>query len=1127
MNYQSRYQTQIGWLFIFVLTLLIAGCGGGGSSSGGQPSGELSVQADTGDIIGIRVGETANLDGSASSTTSGSLTYKWSFTHKPQASKTAVLINENSVNPTFVPDVIGTYMVQLVVTAGGISSQRAIALVEASTSGNVTGDVRVHTSFPSQCLNCHDGRFSDANVNPGIILPKSGNHISTTNMCQACHTTFGFKLIRYVDHKEVFGNCSSCHDGVVAIGKSQFHVKTTAECSDCHNTTSFLELDVNGNYDHTGITSGCVNCHNGKTAIGINHNPDTFDKSNNDCVFCHSTTTFTGAFPDHSVILDNVAAGTDRCDNCHGSTAIGPKVGHPDITPVDCGSCHSVKQFSLGGVYNHRVDASILPCESCHNDNNSINARGKAAATNPTHLGTTEDCGTCHGVGGGDFAFGILDHNGPTTAGKRCDSCHDDSTAVGKSANHIETQITPTVVDCNVCHTPGNFATGTFDHLSANTGTLVCSDCHNNTNSVGKNATHIPTALECDSCHTADTPTTPSTFTGTLFHPTNNPTSCNSCHDGVIQKGKNSTHLTTTRDCSSCHTTVTPLTFKGGTYDHGDPGVSTNCASCHNGKIAIDKSAKVAHIPAKNECSECHDDSTVPGGFVNSIFKTNVHPGILNGCEGCHTAKYLSVSQSGQSLIKAASHVPTSQDCHSCHPNINFADKTKFTHKGITGNCESCHDGNYYVSAGAKGKTNPPPTNTHPVTTTDCGACHGIGNGFLDGGFDHSGTVDNCSSCHGDNAPAPPTGAVTRKSSFPGHVVTTQDCSICHIPGTFKTAVFNHDQIVKDCVSCHEDPGATATVKPNPGHVVTSKDCYECHNKNKFAGAQYDHTGIVSNCASCHDGVIALGKDGTHVPTGDDCSVCHVTTGMKPATFDHAGIINNCVSCHDGTLATGKTTDHVTTTLDCGSCHTVPSKVIVANGPTNGFIPASFDHSGVSNNTRCDSCHGVSSKPKSNDHWVTSFDCRDCHSTITFLGGTWKHDGNATNNCDSCHNNTSPAPNGGAKAKPNTGHINTNLQCDSCHTTARWSPTNFVHDPKGNYPGDHRQATNCVDCHGNTVTTPFVYRSPPPLAPFCAGCHENDFEPKGDHIGGKGGTVLQNRNCGNSGCHKTGDSAFD
>ena len=381
MKLDNKYSPVIGYMFIIIAFLFLSGCGGGGSSdsvSNDTPSANvLSVQADVGDIIGIRVGETANLDGSASSTTlSSPLTYSWSFTHKPQASKTAVLINADTAYPSFIPDVVGSSTVQLVVSAGGISSKRAIALVEASITGNLTGNFRVHLGDSSQCSNCHDGRFSDANVNPGLILSKTGSHAGTSNMCQACHTTFGFNIILYADHQEVFGNCSNCHNGTNATGKSSSHLTTESECNVCHNTTSFLTLDTNGNYDHTGIRGSCVTCHNSKTAIGINHNPDTFDKSNNDCVFCHNTTTFTDAFPDHNAILNNVDLGTQKCTDCHGSTAQGPKLDHPDTASVDCGTCHGIQQFNLGGVFNHRVETSIVRCDVCHTDNNSINAIG-------------------------------------------------------------------------------------------------------------------------------------------------------------------------------------------------------------------------------------------------------------------------------------------------------------------------------------------------------------------------------------------------------------------------------------------------------------------------------------------------------------------------------------------------------------------------------------------------------------------------------------------------------------------------------------------------------------------------------------------------------------------------------
>ena len=100
------------------------------------------------------------------------------------------------------------------------------------------------------------------------------------------------------------------------------------------------------------------------------------------------------------------------------------------------------------------------------------------------------------------------------------------------------------------------------------------------------------------------------------------------------------------------------------------------------------------------------------------------------------------------------------------------------------------------------------------------------------------------------------------------------------------------------------------------------------------------------------------------------------------------------------------------------------------------------------------------------------------------------------------------------------------MQCDVCHTTNGWAPTDFTHSAQGNYPGDHRIDPGCGGCHGNSVDLPFIYPFDE-YAPDCAACHANDFDRKGDHIGGENGTVSQNRNCAGSGCHRVGDSNFD
>jgi hypothetical protein len=754
-----------------------------------------------------------------------------------------------------------------------------------------------------------------------------------------------------------------------------------------------------------------------------------------------------------------------------------------------------------GGIFNHSlVDPAVQPCESCHIDGNSINAR--VAPPTPTHLNTTADCGACHNTESFAGAFNI-DHSDPAVLAARCDSCHG-VTATGKPFTTAFYEHVPTTEDCKVCHTPGTFSTGTYDHDQFGV-VNNCNSCHNGVISVDKLPNHIPTSLnqDCVDCHNT------TNFADATFNHTGITSNCSQCHDGVISTGKVINHLPTTQDCSFCHVTTTigssAAPFKD-TLNFNHTGINSDCESCHNGNrnYVVDGAiGKISnHIPASNVCADCHS-VTATGGFATSSFISNVHPGIISGCEGCHNSPFLPTANGNPNVVKAASHLPTAQDCDVCHTNNSFIPSI-FNHTGITSNCVSCHDGNVnHVSDGALGKTP-----THPATNADCGSCHAIGNNFTDGTFDHTGIVNNCSACHGDNPTETPVGP---KKNI-GHVPTNQDCSVCHVPGTFTTAVFSHAGIVDNCASCHN--GTAATGK-SQNHLSTTQDCSLCHNTTAFAGARFDHTGIVDNCASCHNGTTAPGKTPPpdHVPTSDDCHVCHVTTGFVPGIFDHAGIVDNCRSCHNDVFAAGKSDTHVLTNQDCGVCHN-----------TTTFIGAVFDHTGIVDN--CSSCHGVTATGMSNDHIQTALDCHFCHTTATFVGGSWFHDSSTAGRCDDCH-----SPGGGATFKPND-HINTAEQCDVCHTTNGWAPDIFRHSSQGNYPGDHRRNPGCTGCHKGSIGSGINsdnYPNQLRYAPFCAGCHANDFESKSDHIGGRSGTIEQNKDCsgGGRGCHKVSDSNFD
>jgi len=1050
-----------------ILAVFAAGCSDSrdeaapAESPGTAPVEILEVFARTGPIIAVQVGDTVTLDGSRSFTSSAEpLSFQWSLSARPDGSR-AELQNAAIPNPSFVADAEGTYVAKLIVSVEGISSRRSVMLVVATVSPEQSV---FHLGLSADCANCHSDEF--------VSIPgKSQDHGATSNMCAACHTPtpLGFTVIHSVDHQEVFGNCSGCHNGILAIGKSEFHVETIVECDNCHNTIHFLELEPDGSFDHSGIARSCGGCHNGTVAKGKSPTPPHPDTSS-ECGACHTTESFLDAYPDHTGpdVVGN------RCDSCHGVSATGQTSGHP-ITFVDCGTCHSTSAFSLGGVFSHRVvDPTIQPCSSCHNDNNSINAPGKSSAI-PTHPVTIEDCGMCHNTD--SFAGAFVDH---TSIVDDCASCHG-VTASGKSANHM-----PTLEDCSVCHSPGAFSTGTYDHAGVVNN---CESCHDNVISVGKLIDHLPTTADCSECHT-----TVGFADATFDHVGIDINNCAACHDAGIGTEKPTSHVPTTLDCSSCHDVNNFASFAGITFSHLgiDPN---NCASCHGTGIATPK--KINHIPSAEDCSACHD-STI--AFTSTTFFGTLHQDVTHGCEGCHVVRFFPANPD---VVKAADHLPSDQDCYLCHTTTSFFPST-FSHAGIADNCGSCHDGEpSHLALGARGMTAAP---VHQNTNSDCSVCHNTTN-FADAFVDHTDpavTGSRCDSCHNGTA-------ATGKDAKTNHVATTEDCGVCHVPGgTFAPAVFNHNGIVDNCASCHNGTDATGKdAKINPGHVPTTEDCSACHTPASFAGARFDHQGIVGNCASCHDGNIAIGKANNHVPTSGDCSNCHVTTGFLPATFDHVGIVDNCASCHDAGFATAKHPNHVPTNQDCGVCHN-----------TSGFIPATFDHTGIVDN--CGACHGVTAPGMSPNHIPTSQDCSVCHTTATFVGGTWDHQG-ITGGCGACHDGATAT--GNSPQGPND-HFITMAECNACHSTQGWAPINFTHANNGDYPGNHGQNLGCWSCHRNNDEN-ISYPSTR-YAPFCAACHERDFERKGRHNGGENGTVEQNKDCsgGGTGCHRVSDREF-
>lgn len=271
--------------------------------------------------------------------------------------------------------------------------------------------------------------------------------------------------------------------------------------------------------------------------------------------------------------------------------------------------------------------------------------------------------------------------------------------------------------------------------------------------------------------------------------------------------------------------------------------------------------------------------------------------------------------------------------------------------------------------------------------------------------------------------------------------------------------------------------------------------CESCHTMGVFRGTPTD-------CSFCHDGSgmrAESGKPLNHIPSTNRCDDCHTSMTWLEVRFEHSAVSGACSSCHNGVQAEDKPPGHVVTTQECNFCH-------------NTFVWDSvrFDHTGVT--APCSSCHnGVDARGKDMDHIGTTAECDLCHSTRRWSPASFDHS-TAMGDCSSCHNGFD------ATGKPD-GHFGTNQECDVCHTQNAWRPDTFRH-MSPNYPGDHAGNLDCDECHpGNNEMV--VYTDDPSLAPDCAGCHKNDFDP-GPHKQHENPdhryTVQELANCAGS-CH--------
>ncbi|MDO8312532.1 MAG: hypothetical protein Q7T25_11390 [Sideroxyarcus sp.] len=193
------------------------------------------------------------------------------------------------------------------------------------------------TAVPGQCTTCHNGRLSDSKPS----THNTGN--KATKSCDSCHRSSSWLPASW--NHTTGAACSSCHISSPEVSvpnrKPASHVpaalKGSLECDSCHSYTGWFPARFKHN---TG--AACSSCHNGVLAVGPAASHGSFPSWPTECNECHfNTTSFSnalGAKPGNHIPYN---AGT-KCSNCHTGTAtvVRGATLHAYLSSYACTTCH-------------------------------------------------------------------------------------------------------------------------------------------------------------------------------------------------------------------------------------------------------------------------------------------------------------------------------------------------------------------------------------------------------------------------------------------------------------------------------------------------------------------------------------------------------------------------------------------------------------------------------------------------------------------------------------------------------------------------------------------------------------------------------------------------------------------
>ena len=751
---------------------------------------------------------------------------------------------------------------------------------------------------------------------------------------------------------------------------------------------------------HGTLSLPCATC----------HAPDAWKPARVSDTFKHAPTTFPleGAHTRTSCTgchkrLDFKGL-TPKCASCHEDV-------HKGELGADCARCHSPRSFAEEPAMKQAHELTRFPLRGAH-----------ASVT----------CSACHTRS----SSGQLQFVGRSTT---CQGCHAADARAVTVPDHKAAGFT----ECTACHSINSWKNARFDHnqtafpLVGAHQAASCQGCHGDGVYRGK-------VMDCAGCHRADYDRTAKPAHAAAGFST----TCTTCHNTTAWPGSPFDHSTTRFALTGAHNAVA---CTGCHADQVYRGKSMECASCHQTDFQRTTNPPHAAAGFTAPCTVCHTTTAWAGAAYNhdatDFPLTGTHR--TTTCAGCHADNVYNGK-------------PTT--CVSCHQSKYDAARTP-PHSGFPTACESCHTTGIWIGATFDHTaTDFPLTGAH--RTTSCSGCHG------DGVF--NGKATDCASCHRTRYDA---------TTQPPHDATgySTTCATCHNTSAWLGAVFNH----------------SATRFPLTGaHLATS--CAGCHADGVYRGKSME-------CLSCHQADYTGTTKPPHGSSGigTTCTSCHTTTAWAGGTYDHnvtsfpltgAHRAASCAGCHADGVYNGKS-------IACLSCH--QADYTATTQPPHGS-------SGIG--TTCSTCHTTTAwLPGSFNHSATTFPLTGAHTTTACLAchGDGVYRGKSTA-CASCHQtdyNQTTNPNHAAASFPTT--------CASCHTTTTWLGATFNHDGQyfPIYSGKHRgKWSSCATCH--TSPTNFKVFT-------CLTCHEHNQTSMDDKHKGRAGYKYDSQSC--YACHPRGD----